>query len=192
MRPSDSRRHACKSPRDGPRARVCKRVRGAVEAARLLCRQRRCATTPSPEPVTSVKATAEKSIDVKAPPPKSDKKNEKPKEAAWKAISTGPKLPPEMRLQLQKQMEQRIDHDVGEVKLLRQEAVGLLTTFVAETPRESREMPEALIRLGELKWELEREDSTVRFAEWEESRSTSAGRRPTRITSLRVISSRAC
>ena len=125
-------------------------------------------TTPStPEPTTSVKATAEKSIDVKAPPSKVDKRADKPKETARRAVAAGPKLPPAMRAQLAKQLEQRIDKDVAEVKVLRNEAVGLLTTFVAETPRESREMPEALLRLGELKWELERENATARFQAWE-------------------------
>ncbi len=125
-------------------------------------------TTPStPEPTTSVKATAEKSIDVKAPPSKVEKRAEKPKETARRAVAAGPKLPPAMRAELAKQLEARIDKDVGEVKILRNEAVGLLTTFVAETPRESREMPEALLRLGELKWELERENATARFQAWE-------------------------
>ncbi|MBX3230382.1 MAG: tetratricopeptide repeat protein [Labilithrix sp.] len=129
------------------------------------------APAPAPaaasEPVTSVKATAEKTLDVKVAPKAADKRADKPKEAARRAATSGPKLPPAMRAQLAKQLEARIDKDVAEVKSLRGEAIGLLTTFVAETPKESREMPEALLRLGELKWELEREQAALRFQAWE-------------------------
>jgi TolA-binding protein len=79
----------------------------------------------------------------------------------------GPKLPDALRKQLEKQLEARIDRDVTQIKSLRGEAIGLLSTFVAETPREAREMPEALLRLGELKWELEREQFVERFKAWE-------------------------
>ena len=54
-------------------------------------------------------------------------------------------------------MDARIDRDLEQVRTLRVEAVDLLTHFVAETPREAREMPEAMMRLGELRWEIERE-----------------------------------
>lgn len=81
--------------------------------------------------------------------------------------TNGPKIPEALRKQLEKQLEARIERDVVQIKALRGEAVGLLTTFVAETPREAREMPEALLRLGELKWELEREQFVDRFKAWE-------------------------
>lgn len=80
----------------------------------------------------------------------------------------GPKIPDALRKQLQKQLDARVDRDVAQIKALRGEAIGLLTTFVAETPRTAREMPEALLRLGELKWELEREQYVQRFKTWEE------------------------
>lgn len=79
----------------------------------------------------------------------------------------GPKIPDALRKQLEKQLEARIERDVTQIKALRGEAIGLLSTFVAETPREAREMPEALLRLGELKWELEREQFVERFKAWE-------------------------
>ena len=81
--------------------------------------------------------------------------------------TNGPKLPDALRKQLEKQLEARIERDVTQIKALRGEAIGLLSTFVAETPREAREMPEALLRLGELKWELEREQFVERFRAWE-------------------------
>ena len=81
--------------------------------------------------------------------------------------TNGPKIPDALRKQLEKQLEARIERDVTQIKALRGEAIGLLSTFVAETPREAREMPEALLRLGELKWELEREQFVERFRVWE-------------------------
>jgi outer membrane protein assembly factor BamD (BamD/ComL family) len=77
------------------------------------------------------------------------------------------KLPEALRAQLQKQLDSRIDRDVGQIRRLRGEAITLLSTFVAETPREARELPEALLRLGELRWELEREQFVDRFKAWE-------------------------
>src|SRR6185437_9618924 len=57
--------------------------------------------------------------------------------------------------------------DVAQEKALRGEAIDLLTKFVGETPREAREMPEALVRLGELQWENARDQFVVRFEQWE-------------------------
>jgi tetratricopeptide (TPR) repeat protein len=79
----------------------------------------------------------------------------------------GPKIPEALRAKLKAQLDARIDGDLKQIRGLRVEAIDLLTKFVAETPRESREMPEALVRLGELKWELEREQFIERFQAWE-------------------------
>ncbi len=83
------------------------------------------------------------------------------------ATVSGPKIPDVLRKHLERQIEARIDRDVVRIKLLRGEAIALLTTFTSETPPEAREMPEALLRLGELKWELEREQFVERFKTWE-------------------------
>jgi tetratricopeptide (TPR) repeat protein len=79
----------------------------------------------------------------------------------------GPKIPEALRKQLQAKLDARIDADVAQTKALRGEAIGLLTKFVGETPREAREMPEALVRLGELQWENSRDAFVDRFQEWE-------------------------
>ena len=79
----------------------------------------------------------------------------------------GPKIPEALRKQLQAQLDARVDADVAQTKELRGEAIGLLTKFVGETPREAREMPEALVRLGELQWENARDGFVDRFKEWE-------------------------
>jgi TolA-binding protein len=87
--------------------------------------------------------------------------------AGGRPAINGPKIPEALRAQLQKQLDARIDRDLVQVKELRGEAIELLTTFIAETPRGSREMPEAMLRLGELRWELEREEFVARFKAWE-------------------------
>jgi tetratricopeptide (TPR) repeat protein len=79
----------------------------------------------------------------------------------------GPKIPETLRKQLQARLDARVDADVAQNKRLRVEAADLLTKFIAETPRDAREMPEALVRLGELEWESERERFVERFEAWE-------------------------
>src|SRR6185503_2869061 len=74
----------------------------------------------------------------------------------------GPQLPPEVRARLKAQLDQRIDRDVNQIRELRGEAIKLLETFIKEAPRESPEMPEAMMRLGELYWENERESVVER------------------------------
>jgi len=79
----------------------------------------------------------------------------------------GPRIPEHMRKALEAHIALRIDRDIAGQRDLRREAVGLLETFVKEELREAREMPEALMRLGELYWETEREQTVARFREWE-------------------------
>lgn len=120
-----------------------------------------------------MRAAAEKTIDAKPAAKPGAKKTQAGdgssglKGAGGRPAINGPKIPDALRAQLAKQLEARIDRDVTQIRTLRGEAITLLTTFVAETPREAREMPEAMLRLGELKWELEREQFVDRFRAWE-------------------------
>jgi len=88
-------------------------------------------------------------------------------EDAGKPAIRGPRLPEALRLRLKERLDARVLADVAEEKRLRGEAIALLSKFVAEAPPESREMPEALVRLGELQWENERESFVDRFQAWE-------------------------
>src|SRR5262249_18579068 len=126
-------------------------------------------TEPSSTPPSTVRAAAEKTIEAKPSRKPGAKRTQTAGTASGRRgpLITGPKIPEAMRAQLQKQLEARIDRNLGHVRQPRADAIGLLTTFVAETPREAREMPEALLRLGELRWELEREQSVERFRAWE-------------------------
>lgn len=79
----------------------------------------------------------------------------------------GPKIPEHLRKALEAQIQARIADDVAAEKRLRDEAIGLLETFVKEEPPKSREMPEALLRLGELYWEVSRDGYLDLFHAWE-------------------------
>jgi len=131
-------------------------------------------TPESSQAASAVKASNEKSIDAKpVVKPGSGKRTQGGPGASnlkghgGKPAISGPKIPDALRAQLQKQLEARIDRDLSQVKQLRGEAISLLSTFVAETPKEAREMPEALLRLGEVQWEQEREAFVERFKAWE-------------------------
>ena len=76
-------------------------------------------------------------------------------------------MPEQLRARLKVLLDARIDRDVKHVRELREDGIRLLTAFIAETPKESREMPEAMVRLGELRWELERDAYVDRFRAWE-------------------------
>nr|PZN28886.1 MAG: hypothetical protein DIU78_01575 [Pseudomonadota bacterium] len=54
-----------------------------------------------------------------------------------------------------------------QARALRKEALGLLEKLVRESPADAPEMPEALLRLGELEWEEARERFLRAFADWE-------------------------
>jgi tetratricopeptide (TPR) repeat protein len=79
----------------------------------------------------------------------------------------GPKVPEALRAQLKAKLDLRVTADLAQARQLRAEGISLLTKFVAETPREAAEMPEALVRLAELQWENERERFVERFEVWD-------------------------
>ena len=99
-------------------------------------------------------------------------------EGAGTPAIRGPKIPEALRAQIQSKLETRIDNDVALARKLRGEGIDLLQKFIAETPREAREMPEALIRLGELQWENERESFVTRFQEWDKKPADQRGPAP--------------
>jgi tetratricopeptide (TPR) repeat protein len=99
-------------------------------------------------------------------------------EGAGSPTIRGPKIPEALRAQLHAKLEARIDNDLAAARKLRTEGIDLLQKFVAETPREAREMPEALVRLGELQWENERESFVRRFEEWDKKPADQRGAAP--------------
>jgi TolA-binding protein len=86
---------------------------------------------------------------------------------AKRSDRVGMQIPAELRRVFEAKIEQRITRDVAEIAKLRREAIKLLDQFIAETPEQAREMPEALLRLAELQWELARDEFLARFKRWE-------------------------
>jgi tetratricopeptide (TPR) repeat protein len=132
------------------------------------------ASTSTTAPPAKVDPTAERSVTGSAKPFAG---KAKPGDAAAASASSAtagaaddkrnPKLSPEMRQAMAAKMSVRVDRDLVQVKSLRGEAVDLLQTFVNESPKDTPDLPEALIRLGELRWEMEREAFVQRFQAWE-------------------------
>lgn len=79
----------------------------------------------------------------------------------------GTGVPPVLVPTLRARLDSRIARDIRQIRGLRGEAMSLLEHFVADAPPTTREMPEALLRLGELRWETERDAAVERFAAWE-------------------------
>lgn len=141
-------------------------------------------TPPPAPPPTSSGSTAlsgpktkERTLEVR---PEDTKKRPPPRAVSGTHTQNqkGAKVPPAMRAALRARMDARIDRNLEKIRGLRGEAIGLLGGFVDETPEGSREMPEALLRLGELKWEVEREEFVKRFAAWEKRPEATRGESP--------------
>jgi len=76
-------------------------------------------------------------------------------------------IPEALRAALAKKIDQRIQRNLVQEKKLRVEAMGLLAKFIDESPEGSHEMPEALLRMGELEWEDARDTFLANFQKWE-------------------------
>ena len=76
-------------------------------------------------------------------------------------------IPEALRGILARKIDQRIARNLVQEKKLRIEAMGLLSKFIDESAEGSNEMPEALLRMGELEWEDARDDFLARFQKWE-------------------------
>jgi tetratricopeptide (TPR) repeat protein len=117
----------------------------------------------------AIRPAAERTLSVASPPKPTRPIHDVVREggSSGRPMIRGPKVPEVLRRQLQSRLDARVDADLAETRALRREATDLLTKFVAESPRDAREMPEALVRLGELAWETERDQFIERFQAWE-------------------------
>src|SRR5580704_10874234 len=133
--------------------------------------KRGAAVTAAPAPMSptgqAIAPAAERSLSSEAQPTAPRARGAPGAKGNGEPAIRGPKLPEALRIQLQTRLEARVQADVVQERKLRKEAIDLLSTFIGETPREAREMPEALVRLGELNWENERELLVTRFEAWD-------------------------
>ena len=87
-------------------------------------------------------------------------------------------IPERLRAALQKKIDARIGRNIAQTKKYRIEAMRLLSKFIAETPEESEEMAEALMRMGELEWEDARDKFLLAFNRWEKTPAEQRGEPP--------------
>jgi tetratricopeptide (TPR) repeat protein len=116
-----------------------------------------------------IRPAAERTISVASAPKPARTGREVVREggSSGRPAILGPKIPEALRRRLQSRLDARVDADLAQTRTLRHDATELLTHFIGESPREAREMPEALVRLGELEWEAERDRFIDRFQAWE-------------------------
>lgn len=76
-------------------------------------------------------------------------------------------IPEALRQTLERKIDRRISRNIEQSRKLRREAMVLLGKFIAEAPKDSAEMPEALMRMGELEWEDGRDKFLADFRRWE-------------------------
>ena len=76
------------------------------------------------------------------------------------------------------QLESLLRDREGLVEQRRALAIQLLEEFIAEEPEEADEMPDALLRLAELRWEQARADYIRAFAAWQQVPEENRGAPP--------------
>jgi TolA-binding protein len=154
----------------------------------LWAEGRALAVTPprEPPPAASVPAASgataklkprgERQLGVVARPTVKKKSEEAAK--AKRAGRVSLQIPEAMRAMLERQIDDRIDRDVALTMDLRREAIVLLGKFVVETPKGASDLPEALLRLGELEWEDARDAFLETFKRWEATPGEQRGAPP--------------
>jgi tetratricopeptide (TPR) repeat protein len=114
---------------------------------------------------SKIKPAAERQLGAQARP--TIKHKEQAKAENRREVRVSLQIPEALRPLLAKKIDQRIQRNIEATKALRSEAHGLLEKFIAESPNDAAEMPEALVRIGELEWEESRDKFLKEFKAWE-------------------------
>ena len=112
-----------------------------------------------------IKPAGERAIGTKERPTIKKKAADQAKDQRGYRVSL--QIPEALRATLAKKIDRRIQRNLIQEKKLRGEAMGLLSKFIDESPEGSNEMPEALLRMGELEWEDSRDTFLQDFQKWE-------------------------
>ncbi|MEO8905284.1 MAG: tetratricopeptide repeat protein [Polyangiaceae bacterium] len=112
-----------------------------------------------------IKPAGERVIGAKDRP--TIKKKAADQASAQRGYRVSLQIPEALRATLARKIDQRIARNLVQEKKLRVEAMGLLSKFIDESPEGSSEMPEALLRMGELEWEDARDTFLEHFQKWE-------------------------
>jgi len=97
------------------------------------------------------------------------KKKAEQKAQASRGARVSLQIPERLRKALAAKIDRRIERNIAQSKDLRVEAMGLLNKFIEESPADTPEMPEALLRMGELEWEDGRDKFLEDFTRWEKT-----------------------
>lgn len=125
---------------------------------------------------STIRPAAERKLGERSRPTIKKKAEETAK--TERALKVSLQIPERLRASLAKKIDGRIQRNIAESKQLRREALGLLTKFINESPEDSPDMPEALLRAGELEWEEQRDQFVTAFQRWEKTPSDQRGTPP--------------
>ncbi len=125
---------------------------------------------------SSIKPVGERKLGKRERPTHKKRAAKKKRDARATRVSL--QIPKRLRASLDRKIDARIAWNVGQQKRLRKQALKLLEKFVNESPKTARELPEALLRLGELEWEQARDDFLVEFNRWEKKPADQRGEPP--------------
>lgn len=112
-----------------------------------------------------IKPAGERAIGTQERPTIKKKAAEQARQQRGYRISL--QIPEALQKTLAQKIDRRIARNLIQEKKLRVEAMALLTKFIDESPANSNEMPEALLRMGELEWEDARDTFLDSFQKWE-------------------------
>ena len=112
-----------------------------------------------------IKPAGERALGTQERPTIKKKAAEQAREQRGYRVSL--QIPEALRKTLAQKIDRRIQRNLIQEKKLRVEAMALLTKFIDESPEGSNEMPEALLRMGELEWEDARDTFLEGFQKWE-------------------------
>lgn len=107
------------------------------------------------------------------------KKKAEQKAQASRGARVSLQIPERLRKALAAKIDRRIERNIADSKALRVEAMGLLNKFIDESPADTAEMPEALLRMGELEWEDGRDKFLEQFKRWEKTPADQRSEPPT-------------
>jgi cellulose synthase operon protein C len=107
------------------------------------------------------------------------KKKAQQKAQAARGARVSLQIPERLRKALAAKIDRRIERNISQSKQLRVEAMALLSKFIDESPSDTPEMPEALLRMGELEWEDGRDKFLVAFQRWEKTPTDQRSEPPT-------------
>jgi cellulose synthase operon protein C len=150
---------------------------GALAAPSVLCAAQDPNATPALAGESSIiKPAAERQLGAQTRP--TLKHKEEAKAESRREIRVSLQIPEALRPLLAKKIDERIQRNIEATKALRVEAHGLLEKFIAESPEDSTELPEALVRIGELEWEDSRDKFLTDFKAWEKQPPDTRGEPP--------------